>query len=81
MTHIQVRADPGSSVRAAFDRLGGVVEMPADRRFIVITVPVRAGFPAVEAAVGSWAADHDSGWEYGNVYDDGGGVLPWLRTA
>jgi len=34
---------------AGIARLDGIVEMPASRRFIVITVLIRAGFPAVEA--------------------------------
>ena len=34
---------------SAFARLDGIVEMPSSRRFIVITVLIRAGFPAVEA--------------------------------
>lgn len=70
--------DATAGLEAAFGTLGGIVEMPADRRFIVVTVPVGAGFPAVEGAIGDWAAAHGCAWEYGNVYDDDGAVLGWI---
>jgi hypothetical protein len=62
---------------SAFARLDGIVEMPASRRFIVITVPVSAGFPAVEAAAATWASAHGCGWQYGNVYDEHDQPLHW----
>ena len=62
---------------AAFQRLGGIVESPPDRRFIVVTVPMAAGFPAVEQAVNDWTATRSCEWEYGNVYDDNGDPLNW----
>jgi hypothetical protein len=61
----------------AFERLDGIVEVPVDRRFIVITVPVSAGFPAIEKAVNDWIADRGCPWEYGNVYDADGNPLNW----
>lgn len=67
------------ALRAAVDELPGLVEMPSDRRFIVITVPVGAGFPAVEGTVSTWAAEQGCVWEFGNVYDDNGDVLDWVR--
>jgi len=63
-----------------FKRLGGIVESPSNRRFIVVTVPAAAGFPAVEAAIISWTTDHGGEWLYGNVYDDDGNVLDWWTT-
>jgi hypothetical protein len=60
-----------------FQRLRGVVELPQDRRFIVVTVPVTAGFPAIEAAVNSWTTGRGCAWEYCNVYDDDGNPLGW----
>ncbi|MBL7258614.1 hypothetical protein [Paractinoplanes lichenicola] len=62
--------DDVAELRDAFDRLDGLVELPADRRFIVITVPLTAGFPAIEAAVNAWTAARNCGWEYGNVHDE-----------
>ncbi|WP_169789947.1 DUF4265 domain-containing protein [Actinoplanes subtropicus] len=66
------------ALKAAFARLRGLVEMPSDRRFIVITVPVSAGFPAVEKAVSYWAAEQECTWEFGNVYDENDDVLDWV---
>jgi hypothetical protein len=62
---------------AAFRRLGGIVESPPDGRFIVVTVPASAGFPAVEEAANHWTAARDCPWEYGNVFDDDGNPLNW----
>src|SRR5215212_3299469 len=62
---------------SAFARLNGTVELPASRRFIVVTVPVSAGFAAVEAAASTWASTHGCGWEYGNVYDEHDQPLNW----
>ncbi|GAA5192248.1 hypothetical protein GCM10023322_51450 [Rugosimonospora acidiphila] len=66
---------------AAFQRLDGLVELPPHRRFVVITVPVTAGFEAVEDAVNGWTAARGCPWEYGNVYDDDGEALGWWRTG
>ncbi|GAB2622158.1 hypothetical protein Aab01nite_76630 [Paractinoplanes abujensis] len=44
---------------------------------IVLTVPVTAGFPAVEAAVRAWTTARDCGWEHGNVHDEDGKPLDW----
>jgi len=49
-------AESLESLNSAFVPLGGLVEAPADRRFIVVTVPAAAGFPAVEAVMERWAA-------------------------
>jgi hypothetical protein len=62
---------------AAFAQLDGIVEMPANRRFIVITVPVTAGFPTVQAAVSAWTDAHSCNWDYGNVYDEHDQPLNW----
>lgn len=68
-----------TALTAAFEQLDGLVEMPPDRRFIVITVPVGAGLAAIERAVVDWAAGQDCPWEFGNVYDDTGKPLPWVK--
>ncbi|WP_164465928.1 DUF4265 domain-containing protein [Actinoplanes teichomyceticus] len=70
-------ADDLGLLRDAFDELGGIVELPADRRFIVITVPAAAGFDAVEAAIDGWTGPRGAHWEYGNVYDAEGNPLNW----
>jgi len=66
-----------ANLRAAFDGLNAVVESPVDRRFIVVTVPVSAGFPEVEAAVMGWAHGNRAEWQYGNVYDEDDRPLGW----
>ncbi|MFD4434177.1 DUF4265 domain-containing protein [Nocardia sp. NPDC058497] len=66
-----------NALTTRFEKLDGLVEIPPDLRFIVITVPVAVGFPAVEDAVREWAAGHDSDWEYGNVHDEQGKPLGW----
>lgn len=44
---------------------------------LVFTLPVTAGFPAIEAVFGHWVAEHP-GWEwyFGNVYDPADGITP-----
>ncbi|WP_198170617.1 MULTISPECIES: DUF4265 domain-containing protein [Actinoplanes] len=70
-------AEELAPLRDAFDDLGGIVEMPPDRRFIVITVPAAAGFDAVEETIDAWTAPRGDHWEYGNVYDPDGQPLNW----
>ncbi|MFC3993658.1 DUF4265 domain-containing protein [Actinoplanes siamensis] len=71
------RPEDLTPLRDAFDELGGIVELPPDRRFIVITVPAAAGFDAVEAAIDGWTGPRGHHWEYGNVYDPDGNPLNW----
>jgi hypothetical protein len=66
------------ALTTAVDELRGLVEMPSDRRFVVITIPISVGFPAVEKTVSSWAEAQGCTWEFGNVYDDNGDVLDWI---
>jgi hypothetical protein len=66
-----------------FDPLSGLVEVPAHRRFAVVTVPVSAGFPAIEAAIAGWVSDRTdtAEWFFGNVYDDDGAPLEWWDNS
>ncbi|WP_328991034.1 DUF4265 domain-containing protein [Kribbella sp. NBC_01245] len=67
---------------AAFEPLAGVVEAPTHRRFLVVTVPVRAGFEAIEAAMANWhAAVPTADWSFGNVFADDGTPLNWWHTG
>jgi len=67
--------------------LGGYLDGGGDGRdggsVRVFTVPVAAGFPAVEAAFNSFVKQHpDAEWYYGNVYEPGDGITPlnwWPR--
>lgn len=61
-----------------FVRAGAIVEWPEQRRFAVVTVPVDAGFPQIEAIVEDWIGRHpEVEWNYGNVYGDDGEPLGW----
>ena len=54
----------------AFDSIGGLVEAPADRRFIVVTIPVAVGLATVEVAVSAWAEQvKGAEWWFGNGDD------------
>lgn len=58
--------------------LGGTVEAPDHLRFLVVTCPVSAGFPAIEATMSRWqSAGGGPSWSYGNVYDDNDAPLDW----
>lgn len=74
-------AEDVQRLRDAFRSYEGLVEAPEHRRFIVVTVPARVGFEAIEAIMTSWqAATPGAGWEYGNVYADDGTPLNWWRV-
>jgi hypothetical protein len=64
----------------AFEGLGGLAEMPPDGRFVVITVPLAAGFGPVEKALTTWIDDRDCPWGYGNVFDDDDQPLDWWQA-
>ena len=66
---------------SAFAPLGGLVKAPADRRLIAVTVPAAAGFPAVEAAMGTWAAgvSVQVEWGFTNVFGPNGEPLNWWQ--
>ena len=61
---------------AQVQALGGWLD-GAIQKGLVFTVPIAAGFPAVEALFNDWAAAHE-GWEwyFGNVYDPADGITP-----
>jgi len=49
-----------------------------DERMLVFSVPVVAGFNAIEAVMTQLLEGHgDAAWRYGNVYDDEGEPLSW----
>lgn len=71
------------SLISAFVPLGGLVEAPADRQFIVVTVPAAAGFPAVEAVMEMWAAGVSVPveWGFSNVFGPDGEPLNWWQAS
>jgi hypothetical protein len=65
----------------AVERLGGNLDGCIERG-MVFTIPVRAGFRAIEAVFNKCVADHpEMEWYYGNVYDprDGKTPLNWWQ--
>ncbi|WP_329086147.1 DUF4265 domain-containing protein [Actinomadura citrea] len=64
-------------LREAMIPLRGLVEAPADLRFVVVTVPAAAGFPRIESIMDEWATTANAQWWYGNVTDDEGAPLNW----
>ena len=66
------------ALQRLFDPLGGVVEAPEPPSFVVVTVPVSAGFSAIEDAMDIWlAVRSETTWYFGNVYDESGQPLGW----
>ncbi|MEV7895150.1 DUF4265 domain-containing protein [Streptomyces cyaneofuscatus] len=72
-------AESLESLNSGFVPLGGLVGAPADRRFIVVTVPAAAGFPAVEAVMERWAASVSVlvEWGFSNVFGPDAEPLNW----
>lgn len=80
--HVFAPAEQGDDLLADMSALGGRRDGRTPS-LTVYTVPVAAGFPAVEAALASFTRSHPSAeWYYGNVYDDDG-VTPllWWETG
>ena len=69
-------------LRRIFEPLGGKAESPNDGRFVVVTVPVTAGFPAIEQGV-TTALNGREGieWYFGNVYDERDEPLNWWAES
>ncbi len=76
-TGSDVASDALDALREGFRALGGKVEVPPDGRFVVITVPVTAGFASVEAEMSAWAVRTGYDWHFGNVYDEADRPLNW----
>ena len=79
--HIFAPAEHGDDLLPRMSALGGRRDGQTPS-LTVYTVPVTAGFPAVEAILTDFVRSHPSAeWYYGNVYDDDG-VTPllWWET-
>ncbi|MFB8267469.1 DUF4265 domain-containing protein [Streptomyces sp. NPDC055955] len=51
-----------------FEAVGGMVESPSDRRFIVVTVDRSAGIPAIARVMEAWSLGLGQGeWWFGNA--------------
>jgi hypothetical protein len=80
------RADMNPVERLATERLGVLGGRPdgQSKRELVYTVPIAAGFPAVEAVLNELVARFpEAEWYFGNVYDPSDGVTPlnWWMDA
>jgi hypothetical protein len=70
-----------ADARRVAESLGGRVD-GGYARMVVLTIPLAAGFAAVEGALDAAVARHaGASWSYGNVYDprDGETPLDWWR--
>jgi hypothetical protein len=86
---VNVYSDGSADMKQSFALLKGLmapleatVEAPDDLRFLVVTCPISAGFPAIEEAMGRWvSAGGGPEWCYGNVYDDLDRPLDWWEDG
>jgi hypothetical protein len=70
-------------LRDALLALGGVFD-GGPPRMLVFTVPLAAGFPAIESALREFQEDQGGAtWWYGNVYERGDSTRPldWWRST
>jgi Domain of unknown function (DUF4265) len=77
-SHVPIGESDLIELRESFEPLQGLVEWPQVPKFVVITVPIAAGFPAIEAAIETWMTRlPEAEWNFGNVYDDEGRPIGW----
>jgi len=83
---LRVYARGGISAMAAtlgpaLNSFDGEIELETER-MLLISVPVTAGFSAIEAVMAQLIDGRDDAvWRYGNVYDDAGEPLNWWLAA
>ncbi|UZN02625.1 hypothetical protein [Cellulomonas sp. S1-8] len=79
--HVFAPADQGDDLFRRMSALGGRRDGQTPS-LTVYTVPVAAGFSAIEAILADFTRSHPSAeWYYGNVYDnDGVTPLRWWET-
>ncbi|MFE7382118.1 DUF4265 domain-containing protein [Streptomyces zhihengii] len=63
-------ADAMTALTEDFEAVGGLVESPSDRRFIVVTVARSVGIPVVTRLMEAWSTGFGQGeWWFGNADD------------
>jgi len=68
-------------INAVVTELSGRLDGRIDRG-LAFTIPVRAGFPAVQKVFGEYLQTNPAAvWEYGNVYDENGTPIEWWGTT
>jgi hypothetical protein len=74
--HSQVDLGPEDELVAAINEIGGVLDGRVQRG-LVFSVPLEAGFQAIENIMNAYLdANPYRGWQYGNIYLDEEGLLP-----
>jgi hypothetical protein len=78
---IEPEGPEATAVAQSLTRLGGPLD-GGGATFLVLTIPISSGFPAIESVLDSQTQAHpDTFWRYGNVYDaDGETPLRWWDT-
>jgi hypothetical protein len=73
------RDDAERVLRHEVEALAGVCE-GGPGRALVFSIPVRCGFPKIEAFLNEASQRFDGGWYFGNVHDGNGTPLAWWET-
>ncbi|MYQ43802.1 DUF4265 domain-containing protein [Streptomyces sp. SID4985] len=75
--HARVPADVIESFKGNAATIGGRVDGELES-LVVLTFPVRVGFPSIESLLATLPEDGVE-WEYGNVFDEQGEPLTWWK--
>jgi hypothetical protein len=77
-SRISKAPDSSTRTRSPEAHLQGLVEWPQVPKFVIITVPIDAGFPAIEAAIETWMTRlPEAEWNFGNIYEGEGRPIGW----
>jgi len=72
-------ATHASALSARVQELGGWLDGSIEKG-LVFTIPVAAGFPAIERLFNAWVAEQPGReWAFGNVYAEDGSPLNWWQ--
>ncbi|MFF4275983.1 DUF4265 domain-containing protein [Streptomyces sp. NPDC001536] len=77
--HAGIAGDVVESLKRAAIKIGGRVDGELES-LVVLTFPVRIGFPAIEEILNALPEDGVE-WEYGNVFDEQGRPLAWWEDT
>ncbi|MGW1759310.1 DUF4265 domain-containing protein [Streptomyces mirabilis] len=77
--HAGIPGDVIESLKKNAAEIGGRVDGELDS-LVVLTFPVKVGFPAIESTLGALPEDGVE-WEYGNVFDERGEPLAWWEDT
>ncbi|WP_346014293.1 MULTISPECIES: transposase [unclassified Streptomyces] len=77
--HAGIPGDVIESLKKNATEIGGRVDGELES-LVVLTFPVRVGFPAIESLLAALPEDAVE-WEYGNVFDEQGEPLAWWEDT